>query len=66
MTITKFTRALEHLTDEQLHALDRYFEAATAYARNIGECDEESYYISKCNAYDRAKELGISDGMMEV
>ena len=66
MTIDEFTRALEHLTDEQVNALNRYFVAATAYRKNIGECDEETYYISKCNAYDICKNLGIPDEMMEV
>ena len=66
MTYNEFMGRLKCLTNEQVNALDHYFMAAIAYRKNIGECDEESYYISKCNAYNRAKELGISDDMMEV
>ena len=66
MTIDEFTRALEHLTDEQVNALKHYFAAAIVYRKNIGECDEETFYISKCNAYDICKNLGIPDEMMEV
>ena len=66
MTYDEFRRELKCLTDEQVNALNRYFVAATAYRKNIGECDEETYYISKCNAYDICKNLGIPDEMMEV
>ena len=66
MTDKEFTRALEHLTDEQVNVLNRYFATAIAYRKNIGECDEETFYISKCNAYDICKNLGIPDEMMEV
>jgi hypothetical protein len=66
MTIDEFTRRLGHLTDEQVNALDRYFTVATAYRKNIGECDEETFYISKCNCFDTCKNLGIPDEMMEV
>ena len=66
MTIDEFTRALEHLTDEQANALSTYFDAERAYIAHIDECDEETFYISKCNAYDICKNLGIPDEMMEV
>ena len=66
MTDEDFTRALEHLTDEQVNALSTYFDAEHAYIAHIDECDESAYYISKCNAYDICKNLGIPDEMMEV
>lgn len=66
MTYAEFARKLTFLTDEQVNALNRYFATAAAYRRNIGECDEETFYISKCNAYDVCKNLGIPDEMMEV
>jgi hypothetical protein len=66
MTNAEFMRRLEHLSDEQVNALNRYFATAIAYRRNIGECDEDTFYISKCNVYDACKNLGIPDEMMEV
>ena len=66
MTDEKFMKRLETLTDTQRQALSAYFDAEIAYENNIDECDEDAYYISKCNAYDKAKSLGVPEAMMEV
>lgn len=66
MTDAEFAKALQYLTDEQVNALSTYFNAQRAYIAHIDECDEDAYYISKCNAYDKAKSLGVPEAMMEV
>ena len=66
MTDEEFTRALETLTDTQRQALSAYFDAETAYVGHIDDCNEDAYYISKCNAYDKAKSLGVPEALMEV
>ena len=66
MTDEEFLKGLEALTDTQRQALSTYLDADIAYTRHIDDCDEETYYISMCNAYDKAKSLGVPEAMMEV
>lgn len=66
MTDEEFMKRLETLTDTQRQALSAYFDAEIAYTNNIDECDKDAYYMSMCNAYDKAKSLGVPEAMMEV